>query len=99
MKAKLLNIALVLLCLVAPVNAADSDLPGPAPKAAFTAQDADTLFDAFNKSFYVVKNGKGYYKDDTTKGRNHFWTQAEEIEMILDTWERTHSPEHLKLVD
>ena len=66
---------------------------------AFTANDAATAFAAYNKTFYVVENGKGFYKEDERKGRNHFWTQAEEIEMVLDVYERTQLPEHRKQVD
>jgi predicted alpha-1,6-mannanase (GH76 family) len=67
--------------------------------AAFTAQDAATAIEAYQKAFYVVENGKGYYKEFEHKGRNHFWTQAEEIEMVLDVYERTKSPGHLRLVN
>jgi predicted alpha-1,6-mannanase (GH76 family) len=70
----------------------------PVVAPAFTAQDAATAFDAYQKTFYVVTNGKGYYKEFENKGRNHFWTQAEEIEMVLDVYGRTKAPEHLKVV-
>lgn len=62
-------------------------------KPSFGAEAADLAFAAYNKTFYVVESGRGYYREDTAGGRNHFWTQAEEIEMILDNWERTHSPD------
>src|SRR4051812_3066794 len=62
-------------------------------QAAFTASDADAALVVFNKAFYVVENGKGYFKEDTNGDRNHFWTQAEEIEMLLDGWDRTQSPD------
>jgi hypothetical protein len=70
----------------------------PAPRPSFTPRDADTAFTAYNQAFYVVHEGKGYYKEDTTGGRNAFWTQAEEIEMILDTWERSRSPADKTLI-
>ncbi len=65
----------------------------------FTTSDADAAFAAYNKAFYVVEDGKGYYKEDETGGTNHFWTQAEEIEMIIDVWERTRSPDTKFLID
>ncbi|HEY3854510.1 MAG TPA: glycoside hydrolase family 76 protein [Verrucomicrobiae bacterium] len=81
-------------------NSASNDgTTQPIQKPSFTAADADTAFAAYNKAFYVVEDGKGYYKEDETGGKNHFWTQAEEIEMMIDTWERTHSPETKSLID
>jgi hypothetical protein len=71
----------------------------PNEKPSFTAADADAAFAAYNKTFCVVENGKGYYKEDESGGTNHFWTQAEEIEMIIDTWERTRSPDTKTLID
>ena len=95
--------ALIVLALYGRLMAAESENTSPAavaPKLApsFRAKDADAAFTAFNKAFYVVENGKGYYKEETTGGRNHFWTQAGEIEMILDTWERSRSPDHKTLI-
>src|SRR6185369_2257472 len=58
---------------------------------AFTGTDADNIFNSFNNSFYVSSGGQGYYKMDTTGGRADFWRQAEEIEMIIDAYERTSS--------
>ena len=63
----------------------------PPVVAAFSALDADAALAAFSKAFYVVENGKGYFKEDSNGERNHFWTQAEEIEMLLDAWDRTQS--------
>ncbi len=51
----------------------------------------DTAFGAYNSHFYVARNGRGYYKEDTDGGRSHFWVAAEQIEMIEDAYDRTHS--------
>jgi predicted alpha-1,6-mannanase (GH76 family) len=56
---------------------------------AFSAADADAMFNSYNNSFYVVSGGLGYYKADTGGGRADFWKQSEEIEMIIDAYERT----------
>jgi predicted alpha-1,6-mannanase (GH76 family) len=58
---------------------------------AFTGADADNIFNSFNNAFYVSSAGQGYYKMDTAGGRADFWRQAEEIEMIIDAYERTGS--------
>ncbi|MDB6130385.1 MAG: hypothetical protein JWM04_1492, partial [Verrucomicrobiales bacterium] len=105
MKHLILKLLALVFALTGSLVAAEPDASNPAavtnsiPKVPFTVNDANIAFDAFNKAFYVVKDGKGYYKEDTTKGRNHFWTQAEEIEMIVDTVDRTQSPAHKTLLD
>lgn len=72
--------------------------PLEAPHPAITARDADLAFTAYQQAFYASTNGAGYYKETDTGGRNHFWTQAEEIEMVLDVWERSHSAESKRLI-
>ncbi len=59
------------------------------PAFAFDAHDADAAFTAFNTNFYVVSHDLGHYKKNTDGGRSDFWTQAEQIEMIIDAYERT----------
>ena len=58
---------------------------------AFSATDANTIFDDYNNALYIVTSGNGYYKADTGGGRTDFWKQAEEIEMIIDAYERSGS--------
>lgn len=67
--------------------------------SAFTTNDADVAFNAFTKAYYVVSDGQGYYKDDSNGSRSAFWTQAEEIEMIIDAYERTGNPEWKKMIN
>ncbi|HEX3625765.1 MAG TPA: glycoside hydrolase family 76 protein [Verrucomicrobiae bacterium] len=52
---------------------------------------ADMAFDAYNSHFYFFNNGSGYYKQDTDGGHSRFWVRAEQIEMIEDAYDRTHS--------
>lgn len=68
------------------------------PASGFTSHDADAAFAAYNTSFYVVSNGFGYYKKNTDGGHADYWKQAEEIEMILDVYERTGSPDHRRMI-
>jgi predicted alpha-1,6-mannanase (GH76 family) len=64
-------------------------LLGAATARAFTSSYSDMIFNDYNNAFYVVSSGNGYYKADTGGGRTDFWKQAEEIEMIIDAYERT----------
>jgi predicted alpha-1,6-mannanase (GH76 family) len=56
---------------------------------AFEPREADAIFNAYNTNFYVLHHGSGFYKKDLTGGHSDFWTQAEQIEMIIDAHERT----------
>ena len=58
-------------------------------QAAYTASDADTIFNSYNNAFYVSNGGNAYYKENTDGGRAWFWGQANMIEMVADTYERT----------
>lgn len=60
---------------------------------------ADNAFNAYNFHFYVSNHGFGYYKQDTDGGRSHFWVRAEQIEMIEDAYDRTHSPATRRMID
>jgi predicted alpha-1,6-mannanase (GH76 family) len=59
---------------------------------------ADIAFDAYNSRFYVSDHGLGYYREDTDGGRSHFWVAAEQIEMIEDAYDRTHSPAPRRMI-
>lgn len=56
---------------------------------AFTSADADTLFDAHTKAFYQEKDGRAWFKESTEGGKVSFWMRAEQMEMVLDAYERT----------
>ncbi|MEO7318316.1 MAG: glycoside hydrolase family 76 protein [Chthoniobacteraceae bacterium] len=64
----------------------------------FTVADADAIFDAHTKAFYRAKDGLGWHLKDTEKGRKaDFWTRAEQMEMVLDVYERTKKAEHMEM--
>ena len=67
--------------------------------SAFTASDADTIFNSYNNAFYVSSGGNAYYKLDTGSGTGPgWWTFAEEIEMAEDSYDRTGSSATRNLV-
>jgi predicted alpha-1,6-mannanase (GH76 family) len=69
------------------------------PRAqAVSSAEADLAFDSFNNAFYVVSNGRGYYKADTSGGRADFWKQAEMIEMIIDAYERSERASYRTMI-
>jgi predicted alpha-1,6-mannanase (GH76 family) len=63
---------------------------------AFTAADADLLFAAHTKAFYRTTNGRAYYLKNTEENKPaDFWTEAEQMEMVLDAYERTANSQPL----
>jgi len=62
---------------------------------AFTAADADTLFQAHTKAFYREKGGRAWYLKNTEGGKADYWMWAEQLEMVLDTYERTTNAQQL----
>jgi predicted alpha-1,6-mannanase (GH76 family) len=63
---------------------------------AFTSADADLLFAAHTKAFYRMANGGAFYLK-SIEGNNpaDFWTEAEQMEMVLDAYERTTNAQPL----
>ena len=62
---------------------------------AFTAADADAVLAAHTRAFYVVKDDSAWHKETTVGGKASFWMRAEQMEMVLDAYERTTNPGHL----
>jgi predicted alpha-1,6-mannanase (GH76 family) len=61
-----------------------------APKLqAFSAADADTIFKAYTKAFYFTNADGGFFRATTDGGKTVFWDRAEQMEMLLDVYERT----------
>lgn len=56
---------------------------------AFTTSDADASFAAYHKAFYFTNDDKGFYRATTDGGKTWFWERAEQMEMVLDHYERT----------
>jgi predicted alpha-1,6-mannanase (GH76 family) len=71
-------------------------LAGFLPAGAYTADDATTIMDAYNKAFYIRTDSSSHYADSETGGITYFWEQAEEIEGLIDAYDRTQDPEYKK---
>lgn len=56
---------------------------------AFTAADADAVYSAHNKAFYFTNENGAFFHTSTDGGRETFWQSAEQMEMVLDAYERT----------
>ncbi len=64
--------------------------------AAFTSADANTMITSYNNAFYFTTSGnRGYFRNTTDGGTTWFWGRANEMEMILDVFERTNDPKYL----
>ncbi len=64
---------------------------------AFTAADADALFEAHVGAFYREQDGLAWFQDSTQGGKVSYWMRAEQMEMVLDAYERTGNPRQLEL--
>jgi predicted alpha-1,6-mannanase (GH76 family) len=66
---------------------------------AYTTADANTIMNAYNTAFFVDQGTRGYYKDKTNvTNATWFWGQAEEIEALLDAYERTGSSTYYSMI-
>jgi glycosyl hydrolase family 76/carbohydrate binding protein with CBM6 domain len=79
-----------------PSNDANTPDSAVEPDAA-TPIAADVAYEAFTKLFYTVRSGQAYYVNDSgTASADHWWTQAELIEMAIDAYERKPSDTYRK---
>lgn len=62
---------------------------------AFTATDADALFQAHSNAFYQEKDGRGWFTKSTDGGKADYWMWAEQLEMVVDAYERTKNPQQM----
>jgi len=62
---------------------------GQSQLLAFTAGNADQIFLAYTRAFYFTEGTNGYFRATTAGGKSDFWKRAEEMEMLLDVYERT----------
>jgi (E)-4-hydroxy-3-methyl-but-2-enyl pyrophosphate reductase len=62
---------------------------------AVTPADADAIFADYHKAFYFTNASGGYYHATTEGGKTFFWDRAEQLEMILDAYERTTNTAYL----
>src|SRR5437867_517872 len=51
---------------------------------AFTAADADTMFNAYAKAFYREESGRAWFAESTEGGKASYWMRAEQMEMCKD---------------
>ncbi len=73
-------------------------IAAPVASAASTFQ-ANDLMNGYNSAFYSVSGGNGYFKLTTAvTTRTDFWKQAEEIEMVIDAYERNGSSTYLGMI-
>ncbi len=70
---------------------------GEARLVAFTRVDADETFSAYTNAFYFTEGTNGYFHATTTGGKSAFWERAEEMEMLVDVYERTTNASCLTL--
>lgn len=65
---------------------------------AFTAADADALMQAHARAFYRVDSGRAWFLEKTGEtNKVSFWMRAEQMEMVLDAYERTTNFEYLTM--
>ncbi len=70
-----------------------------APLHAFTGPDADAIFDAHTKAFYRTEDDRGWHTKTTDDDKkSDFWMRAEQMEMVLDAYERTKSGQQMEMV-
>ncbi len=72
-------------------------LIGPFNLHAFTSANADAMAQAHTAAFYHVQDGKAWFAKSTEGGTADFWMWAEQMEMVLDVYERNHNPDQLVL--
>ncbi len=72
-------------------------LLGQARVGAFTSADANRSFSAYTNAFYFTEGTNGYFRATTAGGIAAFWERAEEMEMLLDVYERTTNASCLTL--
>ncbi|HTI72021.1 MAG TPA: glycoside hydrolase family 76 protein [Candidatus Limnocylindria bacterium] len=65
---------------------------------AFTSADADAIFQSHAQVFYQEKDGKAWFKESTEGSKKtSYWMWAEQLEMVLDAYERTRNPQQIEM--
>jgi len=65
---------------------------GTGLRRASACPPADASFTAYSHAFYFTEGTNGYFHKTTDGGKAWFWDRAEEMEMLLDVFERTTNP-------
>jgi predicted alpha-1,6-mannanase (GH76 family) len=96
------SLAVASVSCIADTSGGGDEPPGVATVAsALSAGDKTLAFESYNRAFYVVRNGNGYYVVDSSRrvpGRGDFWHVCEEIEAAEDAYERTRNPVYRNMV-
>lgn len=66
------------------------------PANAFEVHDAETLYEAHMKAFYKERGEHAFLRESTEGGLVSYWMFAEQMEMILDAYERTKNPRRME---
>jgi predicted alpha-1,6-mannanase (GH76 family) len=66
------------------------------PLRAFEAKDASTLYEAHIKAFYQERGKNAVLRESTEAGLVSFWMFAEQLEMVLDAYERSQDGKQLE---
>jgi predicted alpha-1,6-mannanase (GH76 family) len=82
------NVCFAFLCFLA---------CGTLTAAAFTSADADTIFEAHTKAFYREQDGRAWFRKTTQGGKISYWMRAQQMEMVLDAYERTSNTRQLAM--
>ena len=100
--------SLALLLLLSACNKQHADEPtaaaAPEPSRISLARvdvnaNADAAFSAINSSFLVTSGSTQYYKEAlNVPGKDYFWRQALDIQMVEDVYLRTQSAAHRTLI-
>jgi len=64
---------------------------------AFTSAEADVAFQSHSNAFYMTKDGRAWFRETTDGGKVSFWMRAEQMEMVLDAYERTTNALYLSM--
>jgi predicted alpha-1,6-mannanase (GH76 family) len=64
---------------------------------AFTVADADAAFSGYIQAFYFTNADGGFFHETTEGRRTQFWQRAEQLEMVLDVYERTTNASCLEI--
>ena len=54
---------------------------------AYSPTDAASIFSAYNSVFYTQNGTNGYFNNNQSGGETYFWSQAEEMECVIDAYE------------
>ena len=73
-------------------------LKGGSPLFAFSPTDANSVFSAYNSDFYVQNGTNGYFKNNQSGGVTYFWSQAEEIECVIDAYEWSSNSAYVGMI-